>query len=222
MNDYIFGVKCNGVSIQVTQISIDEDQTKFDYICNVLLKESWKGNGTYDISIVDKDYIHGMPVGKWRIKEAWISYDWGASNAKLIMEDAEGNETCELLADIQRGSAAGFHIPSLARTIFTKAQEIVRDYPNAKVYNAVTELKASKEKLNISLLKQYLNSEDKEDDEYISNIEYVLSKIAKHLNVYKSTKDLLGNEEDQRSKTLLKNITSEFKHLLLDLKKRDN
>ena len=219
MNDYIFGIKCNGVSIQVTQISIDEDQTKFDYICNVLLKESWKGNGTYDISIVDKDYIPGMPVGKWRIKEAWISYDWGASNAKLIMEDAEGNETCELLADIQKGSASGFHIPSLARTIFTKAQEIVRDYPNAKVYNAVTELKASKEKLNISLLKQYLNSEDKEDDKYISNIEYVLSKIAKHLNVYKSTKDLLVNEEDQRSKTLLKNITSEFKHLLLDLKK---
>ena len=94
----------------------------------------------------------------------------------------------------------------MARTIFTKAQEVVRDYANAKVCNAVAELKASKDKLNISFLKQCLNSEEKGDEEYISNIEYVVSKLAKHLNVYKSTKDLLSNEEDQRSKILLKNI----------------
>lgn len=221
MDDYIFGIKCNGVSIHVSQISIDEDQSKFDYICNVSLKDSWNGNGTYDISIVNKDYMHGMPVGKWRITKAWISYNWGDSTARLIMEDPDGNETCDLVADSQRGSAGGFHIPSLARTIFTKAQEIVRDYPNAKVCNAVAELNTSKDKLNINFLKQYLNSEDKGDEEFISNIEYVLSKLAKHLSVYKSTKDLLSNEEDQRSKTLLKNITSECKNLLSDLKKRD-
>ena len=218
MDDYIFGIKCNGVSIHVSQISIDEDQSKDDYICNVSLKDSWNGNGTYDISIVNKDFIHGMPVGRWRIKEAWISYNWGDSTARLIMEDPDGNETCDLVADSQRGSAGGFHIPSLARTIFTKAQEVVRDYANAKVCNAVAELKASKDKLNISFLKQCLNSEEKGDEEYISNIEYVVSKLAKHLNVYKSTKDLLSNEEDQRSKILLKNITSECKRLLLDLK----
>ena len=206
MEDYIFGIRCNGVSIQVSQISIDEDQSMFDYICNVSLKDSWKGNGTYDVSIVNKDYVHGMPVGKWRIKKAWINYNWGESNAKLIMEDPDGSETCELVADSQRGSYSGFHIPSLVRAIFTKAQNIVRDYPNAKVCNAVAELKASKENLNIHYLKKYLNSENNGDEKYISNIKYVLDKLAHHLTAYTTTRDLL------------KDITAECKHLLLDLK----
>ena len=98
MNDCILGIKCNGVSISVTQITIDENQSKFDYICNVSLKESNNGNGTYDISIINKDYIQGMPVSTWKINKAWISYDWGGSLAKLIMEDAEGNETCVITA----------------------------------------------------------------------------------------------------------------------------
>ena len=157
MEDYIFGIRCNGVSIQVSQISIDEDQSMFDYICNVSLKHFWKGNGTYDVSVVNKDYVHGMPVGKWRIKKAWIKYDWGESNAKLIMEDPDGSETCEFVADRQKGSYSGFHVPSLVRAIFSKAQNIVSDYPNAKVCNAIAELKASKENLNIHYLKKYLN-----------------------------------------------------------------
>ena len=218
MEDYIFGIRCNGVSIQVSQISIDEDQSMFDYICNVSLKDSWNGNGTYDVSIVNKDYVHGMPVGKWRIKKAWINYNWGESNAKLIMEDPDGSETCELVADSQRGSSSGFHIPSLVRAIFTKAQNIVRDYPNAKVCNAVAELKASKENLNIHYLKKYLNSENNGDEKFISNIKYVLDKLAHHLTVYTTTRDLLSKEEDQRSKLLLKDITAECRHLLLDLK----
>lgn len=113
MNDCIFGIKCNGVSIQVSPISIDDDQSKFDYICNVSLKDSWNGNGTYDVSIINKDYVQGMPIGKWRITKAWISYNWGDSFARLKMEDEYGNETCDITADNQSGSARGFHVPSL-------------------------------------------------------------------------------------------------------------
>lgn len=218
MSDCIFGIKCNGVSISVSQISIDEDQSKFDYICNVSLKESYNGNGTYDVSIVNKDFIQGMPVGKWRIKEAWISYNWGSSYAMLIMEDEDGNETCDITADDQRGSTSGFHVPSLARTIFTKAQEIVRDYPNARILNAVTDLDCSKKKLNVDFLKKCLNNEGKDDESYLDDVEYVLNKLSDHLSLYKKTKDLLKGEEDQRSKQLLKNITSDCRHLLDNFK----
>ena len=123
MENCIFGIKCNGVSIQVTEISIDKDQSMYDYICNVSLKQSYNGNGTYDISIVNKDYEKGMPVGKWRIKKAWIGYSWNESHAMLIMEDADGNETDYLEAGIGAGSTKNFNIPSLARTIFIKAKK---------------------------------------------------------------------------------------------------
>ena len=67
MVECIFGIKCNGVSIQVNKISIDTDQSEYDYICNVSLRRSSNGNDTYDVSIINKDYIQGVPVGKWQI-----------------------------------------------------------------------------------------------------------------------------------------------------------
>ena len=215
MDECIFGIKCNGVSINVTQISIDSDQSVYDYICNVSLKDSYNGNGTYDVSIIDKDYIQGMPVGKWRIKEAWISYDWGSSYSKLIMEDENGNETDTIYADDQKGSASGFHLPSLARTIFTKAQAVVRDYPNAKICNAIMELNESKKNFHLSyLIDRYKEVLKEPDEKYIDFLRFAADKITNHLKVYKNTVELLEENDDQRSVRLLKDITSECRHLL--------
>lgn len=215
MNECIFGIKCNGVSISVTSISIDSDQSVYDYICNVSLKDSYNGNGTYDVSIVNKDYIQGMPVGKWRIKEAWISYDWGSSYSKLIMEDEDGNETDTIYADDQKGSTSGFHLPSLTRTIFTKAQAVVRDYPNAKICNAIMELNESKKNFHLSyLIDRYKEALKEPDEKYIDFISFAADKIVNHLKIYKNTVEILEGNDDQRSVRLLKNITSECRHLL--------
>lgn len=218
MNDCIFGIKCNGVSIQVSPISIDDDQSKFDYICNVSLKDSWNGNGTYDVSIINKDYVQGMPIGKWRITKAWISYNWGDSFARLKMEDEYGNETCDITADNQSGSARGFHVPSLARTIFTKAQEIVRNYPNAEICSSIIELHKSQKDLNIDFLSNCLKgSKNNGDEEYVDSIAYVLEKLSNHLETYNKTKELLKEQENQRCKQLLKEIASDFKHVVNEL-----
>ncbi len=215
MDEYIFGIKCNGVSISVSSISIESDQSAYDYICNVSLKDSYNGNGTYDVSIMNKDYIQGMPVGKWRIVKTWIRYDWGDSYAKLIMEDEEGNETSEIIADNQKGSVSGFHIPSLVKSIFTKAQAVVRDYPNVKICNAIMELNESKKHFNLSYLKNRYKEVLKEPDEkYIDFIRFAADIITNYLKVYKNTQDLLKENDDQRSVRLLKDITSECKHLL--------
>lgn len=219
MSDCIFGIKCNGVSISVSQISIDEDQSKFDYICKVSLKDSYNGNGTYDVSIINKDFIQGMPVGKWRIKEAWISYDWGNSYARLIMEDEDGNETCDITADDQKGSTSGFHVPSLARTIFTKAQEIVRDYPNALICTSIIELHKSQKSLNVDFLKNCVKrGKDNGDEEYVDSIVYVLGELSNHLEVYNKTKELLEKQDDIRSKQLLRDVVSDCKKLLESFK----
>ena len=215
MSDCIFGIKCNGVSMEVSQISIEEDQSVFDYICNVSLKDSWNGNGTYDVSIINKDYIQGMPIGKWRITKAWITYDWGASFARLKMEDEDGNETCDITADCQKGTASGFHVPSLTRTIFTKAQEVVRDYPNAAICTAIMELHKSQKDLNADYwIKCFKRDKDKGGEDYIDSVVYVLKKVSGHLEIYNKTKELLKKQEDQRSKQLLKDIITDCRCLL--------
>lgn len=219
MDECILGIKCNGVSISISQITIDKDQSIFDYICNVSLKNSWNGNGTYDVSIINKDYIQGMPIGKWYIKKAWITFNWGDSKAWLIMEDEEGNETCEVVADEQRGSAGGFHVPSLAKTIFTKAQEIIRDYPSAKIYNAIMELNTSKKNFNLSYYKErYDEMLTKSDEAYINFIAFLSKRVSDHLCVFKKTMELLQALDDPRSKKMLKTIMSDCRHLLDNFK----
>ena len=215
MNECFFGIKCNGVSLSVAQISIKEDQTKFDYICNVSLKYDSNGNGIYDVSIMNKDYYSGLPIGKWKIKKAWIRYDWGDSKSIFIMEDEQGDETCELIAANQKGSCSGFHLPSLTIPIFTKAQEIVRDYPNARICSSITKLDESKRLLNLSYtISRYKEIRNKSDEEYIDYIKYCSEKINKYLEVFKTAADLLKRADDQRSKSLLKDITSDCRHLL--------
>lgn len=218
MDNYFFGVKCNGVSIEVTQLSISDDQSAYDYICNVSLKQTWNGNGAYDVSIVNKDYIQGMPVGDWRITKACIRYWWGDSKAILKMEDAQGNETCEIVSTKDRGSASYFDVPSMTRTIFTKAQQIVRDYPNAKVCNAIMELQESQENINVSSLRGRYQDKLKESDiNFMDFIESGLKQISKHVNLYMQARELLVGLEDERSKQLLKDITTDCRHLFSDL-----
>ncbi len=215
MSDYIFGIKCNGVSIAVSQITINDDQTRFDYICNVSLMNSNNGNGTYDVSILNKDRIQGMPVGKWRIKKAWINFNWGDSSSLFIMEDEDGKETIEIVADKQKGSMSGFNTPSLTWSIFTRAQEIVRDYPNALIYNAIVELNESKRYFNLLYLDRYrVNVLNKSDETYIEYFGSALIELSKHLVVFNKVKEQLEELDDQRSKILLKDITTDCRKLL--------
>lgn len=211
----IFGIKCNGVSITVSKIQIEDDQSKYDYICNVLLRDFWNGNGTYNVSILNKDRIPGMPVGKWRIKTSKIDFDWGNSKATLIMEDENGVETSDITAGVQKGSASGFDVSSLTETIFTKAQEIIIAFPNAETCNAILELKKSEDNLNISYLtRRYKEALNESNESYIYFIEYASNILVKHLAIVKKAMTLLEQANDPKSKQLLKNITSDCRKLL--------
>ena len=99
----ILGIKCNGMSMQIDTLEFDSDQTDYDYICNVTLQSSNNGNGMYDISILNKNFVQGFPIGKWRITKACLSYDWGNSYAYFIMTDEVGKETKKITASKQKG-----------------------------------------------------------------------------------------------------------------------
>jgi len=218
MEDYIFGIKCKGVSIMVSEISIDDDQSNFDFICNASVASSYNGNGSYDVSIINKNYVKGMNVGEWRIIKAGIDYDWGDSYAYFCMEDNGGNRTDEIIASTQRGSASGFSVPSLVKSIFTKAQSVVRDYPNAAVLNVVQDFYKACGKINVKFLKGYLEGEGKSDEKYLGNVGYVISELSDLFIAYKKAKKVLDEQEDPKSEQLLKDVMSKCKQLLDSLR----
>lgn len=219
MSDCIFGIKCNGVSIQINQISIEEDQSKFDYICNVSLSDSWNGNGTYNISIVNKDLVQGFPVGKWRIIKAYIAYDWGKSTAKFIMTDENGIETQPITASRQCGSASsyGFDTNTLARSIFPKAQMVVSEYPSAPICDAIMELENERLSYSWKYINDEYNKNNRDAEHFIELISYASSKIINYVELYKTVKNKLEECDDERAKQLLIRITNQCKELLCSL-----
>jgi hypothetical protein len=218
MSDYICGIKYFGDSIIVSETPIGSDLMKFDYICTVSLKTDDNDNRTYDVSIVNKDNVSGMPVGKWRIKKAKIYKDWGRSISYLIMEDEQGIETSIIKACEKDGGTKSRETVSfsfLTRAIFDKAQEIVQNYTNAKICNAIMELNKTKKSFNLSYhIKRYKEVSIKSDKEYIDFMELTANDITKYIKVYKTTADLLQKSDDPRSKQLLKDITSDCTKLL--------
>lgn len=207
MADCILGIKCNGVSMDILTLRIDSDQTPYDYICNVSQSGDCNGNGTYDISIIDKNFSKGFNIGGWRITKAWISYDWGNSEAKFVMVDKNGDETYEIIASSEGGSRSsiGYDTDSLARSIFIKARNVVIDYPSANIYNAISKFK------NLSSNNQwkYIRDRHKEVgkiDEYLDFLEYATGKINEYLIVYKEVKTLLENSDDSKSPLLLEQL----------------
>ena len=204
---YIFGIKVNDCSQQITKLSISQSQSEYDYICNVALAKQWNGNGKFRIAILNKDLIEGMPIGKWTLLNAQITYDWGSSSARLVMLDENGDQTEQILASSEKGSASGFSVEALARSIFSKAREIVERYPSAKIVNAYEDLKKA-EPSTSSLVKYRETDECKYLIDRFEN--YTIESIRDYLSAYRKFESLLKNDDDVRSKRLLTQATEDL------------
>lgn len=82
----ILGVKMNGLSFQINELSIDDDQQNYDYICNIVSTQGWNGNGKYSISILDSQMKQGIVLNGWELREGSISYDWGNSSCYFVLK----------------------------------------------------------------------------------------------------------------------------------------
>ncbi len=210
INEYIIGIKSNKSSMKIDNLTIDDDQSEYDYICTASLKKIPQGNGRYDISIVNKKRVQGMRIGKWRITRAWIFYNWGSSRAWLRMSDRFGEETGDILASEQKGTASqiGFNVEGLVRSIFIKAQEISIEYASAKIYDAVALFNRSNDSSS-NYYKDRFYREQTKRDEYIHFLHDLSKSIYNYLDLYEKVVKMLQECKDQKSKQLLIKIKSD-------------
>ncbi|QCD42399.1 hypothetical protein [Duncaniella dubosii] len=203
---YIFGIKINGCSQLITKLPISQDQSNYDYICNVALASQWNGNGKFRVSILNKDLVEGLPIGTWTLLEAQITYDWGGSSASFRMQDGDGDITDRIVASSGKGSASGFSVESLARSIFSKAKEVVERFPSAKVVNAFQNVEKSK-----PVIASILRYRETDETKYI--IDRFANSTIKPLNDYliefRKFESLLKGGDDIKSKRLLTLATDE-------------
>ncbi len=218
-NSYIFGIKKFGETIIVSENVDNSDLNAFEYLCQVSLKSSGNDNYTYDVSIVNKNMVLGMPIGKWIIKKGEIHIYLVNSFYTLTMSDDQGKDSSIIVGRTEKVGSRTTEKASivfLTRAIFTKAQEIVRDYPDAMVCNAIMELEKSKQNFNLSYhINRYNEVINKGDNvSYIDFMEFAANDILKYIKKFKEAADLLKKYDDQRSMRLLKDITSECRRLL--------
>lgn len=226
MSDCIFGVKYFGDSIIISESPIGSDIMNYEYICTVSEIEDRNDNRTYDVSIVSKDNVSGILVGKWKIKKAKISKDWGRSFSYLVMEDEQGIETSMITACQKDGGTRSRETVSfifLIRTIFDKAQEIVRNYPSAEIYNVVNELEKFSSNINLSHLKYlYEESKQKSDESYLDFIKKTADIITKQIDSSKKAANLLKELDDQKYNKLRNDIFSKCKNIIENLISNSN
>ena len=206
--ELILGINANGVSFNIEILKIDDDQSKYEYICNVSESSSSNGNGSYSINIVNKELIKGLPVGKWTLLEGHIQYDWGASDSFFTMIDERGENTNIIFASAAKGSASGFNIEALTRAIFTKAREIVSEYPSARIYNSCASFLKHSKRPSQSSLQRYLEREDS-IDAINTFIKQTLNPLVEYIQLYKKTIEILEREDDIRSARLLDKVHNE-------------
>lgn len=203
---YIFGIRVNGNSQEILKLSISDNQNNFDYICNVAIENQWNGNGHFRLSIVNSEKIEGMPVGKWTLLKGRIGYDWGGSSASFIMEDVNGDLTERILAGSGKGSASGFSVETLVRSIFTKANEIVERFPSAKIVNAYQEFQATKPSSRLLLMYKEVQEERFIIERFENS---TIKPMSIYLDKFRELEALLKGSEDIRSKRLLTHVTDE-------------
>lgn len=223
MSDCILGIKCNGVSMKIDTLEIDADQTAYDYICNVMLAVESNGNGRYDISIVDKDFVQGFPLGEWRIIKAWIIFNWGFAEARFVMSDKNGYITHEIVASRQKGSISGFSTITFAKSIFSSAQKIVYDYPSAPICDCVMELDNKVERLNPQSIKEsYKKFQRKETyytktEDFLDSIGYWAKEISDIVAKYKDVTEMLSDIDDPRAEQLITRIKEDCKNSICSI-----
>ena len=143
----ILGVKVNGTTFILTTLNEGDDQSSYDYIVNTSNSSYNNGNGSFSITILNKDFEKGLPINNWTLLEGTITFNWGDSDCYFVLIDENGERTKNIFACSGRGSSAGFNIENLTRSIFPKARDIIAEYPSARIYNTIDEFNKQGKKL---------------------------------------------------------------------------
>lgn len=208
---YIFGIKVNGSSLRITKLSISDSQSGYDYICNVALKSQKNGNGSFRVAITNSERYEGLPIGTWILLRGEIRYDWGSASAYFTMQDELGEQTKEIKAASDKGSASGFSVEALVRSIFTKANEIVDRFPSAMIFNAYHDVEVSRPNINHLLMYK----ETDEGKYIVDRFEnYTIKPLSSYLNNVRHYESILKDKQDIRAERLLTEITEQVLRII--------
>lgn len=211
----ILGIKINGSSFLLETLSITDDQSGYDYICNVNPVKHDNGNGEFHISITNKELVKGLPIGSWILYEGKITYNWGESRVYFKMLDSDGEFTDYILATTGRGSNGEFRVLDLAHSIFPCARNLVSDFPSSIIYEKYTAF------LNYFIdsrnVKQFLYTNDNEEMIRIFQDQTLLI-YSNYIKLYEELMHALKPSIDIRSRRLLKSIQNQCAESILKLK----
>ena len=216
-NECILGIKLNGTSFKIDLLDIKDDQTSYDYICNVNPARHVNGNGSFSISIANHNFIKGLPLGHWTLLEGCIVYDWGSSISYFYLLDKDGVKTNRIKATCARGSVSGFKIEGLTRAIFTKAREIAEEFPSAFVYNAFTSFMDIQFKPSRQEVRMFID--ETSDLEIIEKFENkTLKPYINYIQRYDNLIKILSKCDDERCKRLINRAAEECSNTIKFLK----
>jgi len=156
-------------------------------------------------------------MGSWTLLEGGISYDWGTSDSYFYLLDKDGVKTKRIYASSARGSVGGFKIENLTRAIFTKARDVIEEFPSALVYNAFSAFMDKKLRPSKSDVCKFV-----EEDSGSSIIEKFKSKTlepyVKYMQRFSEVMTVLSKCDDERSKRLINLVLEECSNTIKFLK----
>ena len=200
MDQVIIGVKRNGLSLSFEKIKSQYDKSEYDCVCNVIQTYNYNGNGHYDISIVNSDFLEGFPINNWKIKEASISYDWCGQYSSFILIDENGVETSRINSGC---NIKEFGIIPHVSSIFQKAHKIVSEYPDAEIFNQINKLNKQRDD------DMWKKIDRVKEQKYIT-IEGFFDFLRNYLITYNKTVDMLVQSNGKGSKLLYHRIMKDF------------
>lgn len=204
----ILGVKMNGISFEFEELSIDDDQQKYNYICDITNIDT-NGNGIYSITILDKAYKHGVIFNGWELKGGKITYDWGGSNAYFVLQDSLGHKANDIYALGQKGSMGGFDVIKMVQSIFYKAVDIMRNYENVEEYNVLFQFEKS--------IKNEATLWYKSESDY----DYALGELSEAIVKYRSAIKYLKKKDNEKSNLKIIELREKMREYLTWLKPRE-
>ena len=208
----ILGIKLSGFSMKIDSLEFGSDQSNYDCICNVNLSSSMNGNGSFDITILDKNYQAGCPIRNWKLISGAITFNWGDSIAKFILADQENHRTYQIEASKSSGTGSnfGFDIDVLTRSIFSKAQQIISEFPSAEIYNMYIDFQNISKDYNID----YYVLKKSELKDFSTNFNSFVRKIQNVIDTYNRAKKLLNECKDDRVNSLHVKFDDEYRNFI--------
>lgn len=217
-DEYSFGITIDGPCFKLDNLSSVPNKQIYDYFCNVTRISSYNGNGVYNVTIIDKLFNQGCPIGKWKLISGKIRYNWGNIMSSFVLMDENGEKTNEIEAhkDVFPRTQTYNAIEPLTRAIFSKAIEIVSRFQSSEVYN--TYQKFMSESIPLYAIQEYANSHTKTETIKYFFDECVFS-LQKYYNEYTKLCKLM-DLEDERNKPLLVDIADKMYNFLGKVIKR--